>query len=109
MNDDHAEREAPAHSTRRDAMSFEGTEDEAFVEEVYLDRFAELLWVDLICQCDICDVVLELDELEHLLDRDRWRWGQLARDRAIEAGWRWHGHGKILCRQCALDYGKGLV
>jgi hypothetical protein len=72
------------------------------------DALHEALLISLMCSCDGCGTVCDLDEFDHLKDDDTWQWANEAVRKVKPLGWTSpHGDdwrsGEILCPKCSAD------
>ena len=64
------------------------------------DRFAEALWLALMCRCERCGLILESDFLEKLLVEDSTKWSLAAAQFAHGKGWRCADEMTVFCPEC---------
>ena len=51
------------------------------------DALHEALWIALMCCCDGCGTIYDLDNIDHLADEDTWRWANEAVLKVKPLGW----------------------
>ncbi len=71
------------------------------------DALHEALWIALMCRCERCGTICDMDDIEHLIDGNSWQWANEAVRRARSLGWtspQFNGirSGELLCPTCSV-------
>ena len=61
--------------------------------------FAERLWIVLLCECQFCADLCDLDSVDHFFDADSIVWSQRDAAYAIAVGWGLDNTG-FICPKC---------